>query len=187
MDQDLLRGTLIRLRAVEPRNLAEAIAQWNQDSEYLRLLDSDACNPASVKKITEWIQTDQEKDPPRFYLFGIHTLEDGRLVGLTDLDSASYPHQDAYVGIGIGDREFWSRGYGTDAMKVVLRFAFQELNLRRVTLNTFEYNPRAIRSYEKAGFVHEGRARGFLHRDGKRWDLIYMGILRDEWLAIDTG
>jgi RimJ/RimL family protein N-acetyltransferase len=71
-------------------------------------------------------------------------------------------------------------------MKVILRYAFRELNLRRVALDTFEYNPRAIRSYEKIGFVHEGRAREYLWRDGRRWDLIFMGILREEWLATDS-
>ena len=85
------------------------------------------------------------------------------------------------MGIGIGERDCWGKGYGTDAMRVVLRFAFVELNLHRVGLNVFEYNPRAIRSYEKAGFVEEGRLRGFLHRNNRRWDLIFMGILRDEW------
>jgi RimJ/RimL family protein N-acetyltransferase len=68
-------------------------------------------------------------------------------------------------------------------MQVILRYAFQELNLRRVSLDTFEYNPRAIRSYEKAGFVHEGRVRKFLLREGRRWDMLFMGILREEWLA----
>jgi RimJ/RimL family protein N-acetyltransferase len=94
-----------------------------------------------------------------------------------------FPNGDAFVGIGIGDRELWGKGYGTEAMKLMLRFAFQELNLRRVSLNTFEYNPRAVHSYEKAGFVHEGCERDWLHREGRRWDLIYMGILREEWLA----
>ncbi len=68
-----------------------------------------------------------------------------------------------------------------------LRFAFTELNLRRVTLDVFEYNPRAMRSYEKAGFVVEGRMRGMLKREGKRWDLVFMGILRDEWERISEG
>jgi RimJ/RimL family protein N-acetyltransferase len=65
--------------------------------------------------------------------------------------------------------------------QIILRFAFTELNLRRVTLTVFEYNPRAIRSYEKAGFHHEGRLRGVLLRDGKRWDMLYMGILAEDW------
>ncbi|MFM8321349.1 MAG: GNAT family N-acetyltransferase [Chloroflexota bacterium] len=69
-------------------------------------------------------------------------------------------------------------------MRVLLRYAFQELPLNRVTLNVFEYNPRAVRSYEKAGFRVEGRVRGGLNRDGKRYDMIYMGILRAEWEAL---
>ena len=70
----------------------------------------------------------------------------------------------------------------TDVMNVMLRYAFTEVNLKRVTLTVFEYNPRAIRSYEKAGFHHEGRLRGLLNREGKRYDELFMGILREEWL-----
>ncbi len=85
------------------------------------------------------------------------------------------------MGIGIGERDYWGRGYGTDAMQVLLRYAFDELNLHRVSLGVFEYNTRAIRAYEKAGFVVEGRGPQELHRDGRRWDMIFMGILREEW------
>jgi RimJ/RimL family protein N-acetyltransferase len=86
------------------------------------------------------------------------------------------------VGIGIGERDFWSKGYGTDTMKVCLRYAFLELGLQRVSLGVFEYNPRAVRSYEKAGFKLEGRTRYDAHREGKRYDSLWMGILREEWL-----
>ncbi len=88
------------------------------------------------------------------------------------------------MGIGLGERKYWSKGYGTDAMRIILRYAFTELNLHRVSLDTFEYNPRAIRSYEKAGFKIEGRVRQLLNREGRRWDVIYMGILREEWEKI---
>ncbi len=187
MDMDSLSGTLVRLTAEDPQALAEACARWNGNSEYLRLLDATAANQISAKKITEWIEKDQEKIPAKEWLFGIRSLEDGKLLGFIDLEGSTFPHGDAFVGIGIGEKEFWGKGYGTDAMKVILRYAFQELNLRRVSLNTFQYNPRAIRSYEKAGFVHEGRMRDFLHREGMRGDLLFMGILREEWLAIDKG
>ncbi len=182
-----LTGRLVRLTAEDPNVLAEACALWNQDSEYLRLLDTNAANQVSAKKISEWIEKDQEKDPPVEYLFGIRALAEGKLVGFMDLSGAMFPHGDAFVGIGIGQRDFWGKGYGTDAMQVILSFAFRELNLRRVSLNTFEYNQRAIRSYEKAGFAFEGRMRSFLHREGRRWDMIYMGILREEWLDKDTS
>jgi RimJ/RimL family protein N-acetyltransferase len=186
MESNLLRGTLVHLTAEEPKVLAETFAGWGADSEYLRLLDASAASLTSVKKLTEMIQKDREKDPPMVYDFTIRTLEDDRLVGFMDLELYFLPLGEAFVGIGIGKREDWGKGYGTDAMKVILHYAFQELNLRRVSLNTFEYNPRAIRSYEKAGFVHEGRIREYLCREGRRWDLIFMGILREEWLAQNT-
>ena len=58
----------------------------------------------------------------------------------------------------------------------------REINMNRVTLGVFEYNPRAIRSYEKAGFRHEGQIRGLVNKEGKRWDMLIMGILRQEWM-----
>ena len=112
--------------------------------------------------------------------------EDDKLIGEIGLDVVTWPGRDAFVGLGIGETEYWSKGYGTDIMNVLLRFAFTEINLKRVTLTVFEYNPRAIRSYEKAGFRHEGRKRLLLNREGRRWDELYMGILREEWLALNT-
>ena len=91
-------------------------------------------------------------------------------------------HSDAWVGIGIGERDFWSKGYGTDMMKVCLRYAFLELGMQRVALGLHAYNPRALRSYEKAGFQLEGRTRQDVLREGKRTDTLWMGILREEWL-----
>lgn len=68
-------------------------------------------------------------------------------------------------------------------MRLMVRYGFLELNLNRITLDVFEYNPRAIQCYLKAGFKEEGRERQWLYRAGKRWDLVYMGILKDEWFA----
>lgn len=171
------------LTAVEPKELAEAAACWNRDSEYQRLSMVEPANQISVRKLTEWTERDQEKDPASFYYFGIRTLEGDRLVGSCGLDGHVFPHGEGFVGIGIGERELWSKGYGTDGMILILRYAFLELNLRRVALSTSEFNPRAIRSYEKAGFTHEGRVRGCIQREGRHWDMLFMGILRDEWMA----
>lgn len=183
MNSNILIGDLVHLTSVEPKELGEIVAQWNRDSEYQRLSMIEPANQYSVKKLIEWTERDQEKDPPGFYYFAIRTLEGECMIGTSGLGGDSFNHGEAFVGIGIGDRELWSKGYGTDAMNVTLRFAFQELNVRRVSLSTSGFNPRAIRSYEKAGFVHEGRERKWIHREGQRWDMVYMGILRDEWLA----
>jgi len=119
---------------------------------------------------------------PASYFFSIRTIAEDKLIGDLGLDVVDWSGRDAFVGLGIGESEYWGRGYGTDVMDILLRFAFTEINLRRVTLTVFEYNPRAIRSYEKAGFRHEGRERKVLNKEGKRWDMLFMGILREEWL-----
>ncbi len=163
--------------------MAEAMMMWNRDSEYQRLGMIEPANQYSMKKIIEWTEKDQENDPPKRFVFAIRTLEPDRLIGICNISGEAAPHAESFVGIGIGEREQWSKGYGTDAMQVILRYAFNELNLRRVALSVSENNPRAIRSYEKAGFVREGKMRNFFLRDGKRWNLVFMGILREEWLS----
>jgi RimJ/RimL family protein N-acetyltransferase len=148
------------------------------------LLASDPAFPFSSSAVEKWLEKDLEKDPPPFYMFTICTLADERVIGHIGLDGVRWSHADSFVGIGIGEQEFWGKGYGTDAMQVMLRFAFTEMNLHRVSLTVFDYNPRALRSYEKAGFKIEGRARQMFKREGQRWDEIFMGILREEWESL---
>jgi RimJ/RimL family protein N-acetyltransferase len=185
MRNDLFHGKLVRLKAQDAQTMAEAYSKWSRDAEFFRLQDSYPARTFSVKKAKEWLEKDQEKERQDQFPFAIYRLEDDHLLGDIGLGGIEWTHGDAWVGIGLGEREVWGKGYGTDAMRIILRYAFTELNLHRVSLNVFEYNPRAIRSYEKAGFVHEGRMREMLHRDGKRWNIVYMGILRQEWEQID--
>ena len=181
---DLFTGQQTRLTAEDPETMAKAFARWNLDSEYLRLLDSDPARLWSEKQFKDWFEKDLEKDNTDGFFFMIHPLDGEQPIGFMGLFDLHWNHGDALIGIGLGDREYWGNGYGTDAMRTLLRFAFTELNLRRATLIVFDYNPRAIRSYEKCGFVHEGTVRGVLQREGRRWDWHYMGILREEWEQI---
>jgi RimJ/RimL family protein N-acetyltransferase len=176
-----LTGKLVCLKALEMDKHTAAMERWMQDSEYSRLLNSEPAMVWSSKQIQEWME--KEFNPDTIF-FGIHCLDDDRLIGDTALGGFNWTAGNAWVGIGLGERDFWGKGYGTDAMRLVLRFAFRELNLNRVTLDVFEYNPRAIHSYENAGFKHEGRGRAWLNREGQRWDMVYMGILRREWEAL---
>jgi RimJ/RimL family protein N-acetyltransferase len=181
METNLLQGKLVRLVTEDPETVAKYLSRWARNSEYWRLLSSDPARLRSTKSIKEWIEKEIEKEQPGFFLFLIRTLTDDRLIGDIGLGGINWVQGEAFVGIGLGEREDWGKGYGTDAMRIMLGYAFMELNLYRVSLNFFEYNPRALRSYEKSGFSIEGRERKFLNREGRRWDLIWMGILREEW------
>ncbi len=183
MSKDMLRGELVRLTAENPEVMAERFVHWNQDSEYLRLLDTDPPRLPSAKKWREWLEKDLDAETSPETLFGIRTLDGDELIGFMGIFDLFQNQGDALVAIAVGERERWGKGFGTDAMRIMLRYAFNELNLRRMGLMVFEYNPRAIRSYQKAGFTIEGCTRESLLRDGKRWGFVYMGILREEWLA----
>lgn len=182
-ENDILRGERVRLTAEDPSIMAQHYSRWSVDSEFLRLMDSAPARTFSTKAIQEWLEKEQEKDRGDNFYFMIRSLEDDRLIGDVGLDGIHWNHRDTYLGIGLDNREDWGKGYGSDAMQLVLNYAFTELNLYRVTLNVFEYNPRAIHVYEKLGFVYEGRLRRCLNREGKRWDMLYMGITREEWSA----
>ena len=181
---DIFSGKLVRFSAYDPEEMSKAFVRWNRNSEYQRLLSSSAHPMQSPKAALKWMEEEVGELSPASYFFSLRTLADDKLIGELNLDVVDWSGRDAFVGLGIGETEYWSKGYGTDVMHILLRFAFTEINLRRVTLNVFEYNPRAIRSYEKAGFQHEGRLRQVLNKEGKRWDMLYMGVLREEWLQL---
>jgi RimJ/RimL family protein N-acetyltransferase len=182
---DVLTGKLVRLSAFDPEEMSKAFPRWYLNSEYQRLLNGSIHPMQSSKAALKWMEKELEEMSSASHYFSIRTLAEDKLIGEIGLDVVTWPGRDAFVGLGIGETEYWSKGYGTDVMKVLLRFAFTEINLKRVTLTVFEYNPRAVRSYEKAGFRHEGRKRQALNREGKRWDELYMGILREEWLELN--
>lgn len=185
MNSDLLSGEQVHLTVENPEVMAGSFSRWYQDTEWLRLLDTDPPRMFSVKKWQEWLEKDLEKGVSNEIFFAIRTLEGDKLIGFIGLFDLYLQHGDTLVAIALGEREYWGKGYGTDAMRIILRYAFSELNLRRVGLIVFEYNLRAIHSYEKAGFQFEGTVREMILRDGKRWDFRYMGILREEWLAMN--
>jgi RimJ/RimL family protein N-acetyltransferase len=183
MNHDLMHGDLVCLTVENPEVMARCFSDWSQDVEWFRLFDTDPPKLYSEKKWREWLEKAVEKGTTDEIFFSIRTLDNNILIGFIGLFDLYLQHGDTFVAIALGEREYLGKGYGTDAMRVMLRYVFNELNLRRVSLMVFEYNPRAIRSYEKVGFIREGLVRKAMKRDGKRWDFLYMGILREEWLA----
>lgn len=179
---DIFTGKLVRLSAVNPEEMSKAFSRWNRDSEFTRLLNMSVQPLRSAKAIQKWMDEDMAEPSSSDFFFTFRTLDENKLIGGLSLYVVDWAGRDSFVAIFIGEREDWSKGYGSDAMRLLLQYAFQELNLWRVSLGVFDYNPRAIRSYEKVGFCHEGRMRQYLNHEGKRWDILYMGILREEWL-----
>ncbi len=187
MNPNLFLGPRVRLTAPDPEKDGALMAVWARDAEFLRLLSTSIARPWTPSAVKKELEENLGEDEPKpgLFPFLIRTVETegqpSRLVGLVDLVVNAWPHRDAFLGIGIGERADWGQGYGGEAMRLILRYAFDELNLRRVTLTVFEYNERAIHLYHKLGFKDEGRQRQRLRRDGRLWDVLFMGLLREEW------
>jgi RimJ/RimL family protein N-acetyltransferase len=179
--KNIYRGTLVRLAAESPETMAKTYIKWDRDSEFHRLADSAPAQLWSEKKLKDFVEKGQEKQGDRNFRFSIRTLENDILIGSTGLWLLRETQGDAWLGIFLGEREYWGKGYGTDAMRLIVNYGFGELNLSRITLGLHSYNERALKSYQKVGFTLEGRVRGEGLRDGVRYDGLYMGILREEW------
>lgn len=185
--KELFRGELVRFTFEEPDVRAKAEVRWQRDTEFVRLADSNPSQLSSEKKIKEWFDKQAEDGPrPERYSFSVRTLDEDKHIGFLGL-WVDLIHSEAWVGLAIGEREFWSKGYGSDMMKLCLQYVFLELGLERLSLGLHEYNPRALRSYEKCGFRLEGRTRKDVMREGRRTDTLWMGILREEWLHMQNG
>lgn len=175
----LLVGALVRLAPVDVEIVGDLYPRWRTDTEYWRLLDGGPPILISPKQARDRAE---EFKPNPVFQFHIRRIEDDKPIGFLNVWT-DWPARDAWIGIGIGEREERGKGYGSEAMQLALRFGFGELELERMTLMLWADNLRALKSYQKAGFVIEGTTREEGLRDGRRWDGLVMGILRAEWLA----
>ena len=181
ISDNLFLGSKVRLKLNDPEAAAQITSRWERNSTYDRLLNTGPAVLFSPKKFKEWFEKIEPDDSHEF-IFHVHTLEDDRWIGFVDLYVNDWISLDTWVGIGIGEPDLWGQGYGSDALKTMLRYAFLELGLHAVKLGVFGYNSRAVRSYEKVGFQMCGRERERLNRDAKHADVLYMIVRADDWL-----
>jgi RimJ/RimL family protein N-acetyltransferase len=111
----------------------------------------------------------------------IHERGTDRLVGTCAFSQLDGENGSALYHITIGEKDAWGRGYGTEATRLMLDHAFGVLALHRIALFVFEFNERAIRTYQRCGFVIEGRSRESIFRDGRWWDELAMSVLESDW------
>lgn len=177
LGNDLLKGKAVYLNAITRDDITQ-FAQWFADLELLQYLWLHPLFPQTYEGEVEWYERMRKSDG---YNFAIRTLDHLILIGSASLKAPDWKNRSAELGIAIGDADFWGKGFGTDAVRVLLRYGFLELNLNRIELVVYGYNQRAIKSYEKIGFQHEGTRRQALYRNGQYYNTHIMAILRQEW------
>ena len=174
-----IRGRKVVLRRPRADDLPD-VRRWYADPELARLTRYHT-RPMSDSEIELFFRS--RLLAPDALAYAILELPAERLVGFTTFSGLDADNGSVLYHITIGEREAWNHGLGTEATRLMLGHAFERLGLHRVGLTVFEFNERAIRAYEKAGFHIEGRLREAVRRDGRFWDEIAMGVLENEWRA----
>jgi len=176
----MINSERIRFRRDERADI-QLFTKWLNDPDVHRYLGT-VYLPLSMANEEQWFDS-MLKRPLEEQPFAIEIKQgDGwRLVGNCGFMDIHWTARCAEVGILIGDKTCWNKGYGTEVMRMLLQVGFGTLNLNRIFLQVYDGNLGGIRAYEKAGFTHEGRFRQGAFLAGKYCDILLMSILRSEW------
>ncbi len=181
----MIYGNGIRLRAIEKNDLP-LFVRWLNDPEvrYGLMLYL----PLSQAEEEQWFETMLKRpQDERPLMIEIEGQEGWIPVGNCGFFDINWRIRSAEVGIIIGEKSCWNQGHGTRTMRLFLNHGFETLNLNRIFLRVYDNNPRALRSYEKSGFVQEGCMRQAHYQDGQYFDVILMSVLRQEWDKDNQG
>ena len=179
----------VRFGPIDHEAHPEIESRWTHDAEFMRLMELKPVrplSPAMVKKQYEVIEKEMDEDKNMFY-FTIRARADDRLIGKAVVEWIDWTNRNGFIRLGIGASEDRRKGYGSQALRLLLRYVFGELNLHRVTAVLPAYNEGAIRLFQKFGFMEEIRRRKALNRDGEFWDLLSFGLLNSEWREQTLG
>lgn len=187
-DSPLFEGERIYLSAPYPEQDAEIVSGWTHDPELKRMTEAEPSRPLSPDEVEKKIESALKKDDDTRFEFMIRKQSDDRLVGSARIFGILWPHRCGRLEMLIGDASDRDQGYGSEALAILLRFAFHELNLYRLAAAAFAHNHKALRWLEQSGFIIEVRQREAIERDGERWDLLQLALLQPEWKASwDSG
>ena len=177
----LLQGELVYLDTLDKADIP-LFAAWWRSVELQQYMAQEAVFPKNEQDEYEWYESVRKN--PNIYVFAVRRQDNDTLVGSASLFDINWRVRKCTFGIALGDPTVWGKGLGTDATRVIVGYAFQELNLNRVQLDVYEFNERARKAYEKVGFSSEGILRQAVYREGRYFDVEVMAVLREEW---ETG
>lgn len=185
-DRSLFASERICLAPINYETDPEIESRWTQDADYFRLVGMEPARPLSpfqVKARYEEIEKKIEEEKNRFY-FTIRTTGEDRLIGYADIAWIMWANGYGFLRVAIGDPADRGRGFGREALHLVLGYAFEELALYRLSALYPAYNKRGGRFFEHAGFTEETRRRQAVYRCGRRWDMVKMGLLNEQWRSL---
>lgn len=178
MSYDFWQGEKVRLRAVEPKD-AEALMEWNKDSEAARH-SHNITFPDSYERVKEMCEKEAKKKPEKDEFDWVAEDHNGNIVGSIDTFFCNRKNGTFWYGLALL-RPYWGQGYAKDMIKLVLKYYFYELGYQKVNAGAYAFNNRSIKMHEKFGFVREGLMRSMVYTNGKNYDEVVFGMLREEF------
>jgi len=176
----MLRGKTVVLRPVRRSDLPHFL-KWFNDPEVTQYLTFYLpMTEMAEEKYIEDLGTAKASINAPFVIEAIEG-EDTKAIGTIGLHNINSKDHNAGFGIAIGDKRYWSRGYGTEAAALIIRYGFEQLNLNRINSSVIAFNERSARMHRKLGFVEEGIQRESIFKNGRYHDQIGFGLLRSEW------
>ncbi|MFX0074813.1 MAG: GNAT family N-acetyltransferase, partial [Candidatus Hermodarchaeota archaeon] len=172
----MIKGSRIKFAPLDRKHI-DLFLKWFNDPEITQYLIM--YKPITRDWEEEWFDVLKHKEDSVY--FSILLLDSEKVIGNCAIHDINSKNRKCSCGITIGEKEYHSKGYGTEAMKMLVKYAFDTLNMNRIELTVYDFNIRAYKSYQKAGFIEEGRKRQARYHNGKYYDEIIMGILREDW------
>ena len=176
----MYNGDLVKLRAYKEDDVERAV-EFINDEEVKKLLDSNIPFPMTKWQEEEWVKS-RKAETNFTYDFAIEDLDTGKYIGGCSINECNLKNRNCTIGIMIGDKNYWGKGYGSDALKVLIKFIFEEVNMDKIRLNVFSFNKRAISCYKKVGFKEEGLLKREIYRNGRYYDEVPMALFKEDWI-----
>ena len=183
IESQLLEAQDVRLGPIDHETHPLIESKWTHDAEFMcqmELRPTHPLTPAMVREQYETVEKDVTELQNLSY-FTIRVRDDDRFIGKALIEWVDRSAGNGYLRLGIGEPGFRRKGYGSQALSLLLSHAFDELDLYRVTAVVPAYNQGALRLFQKFGFMEEVRRRRVLYCAGELWDVIAFGLLNAEW------
>lgn len=184
----MLRGKKVLLRPVR-RSDIQYFLKWFNDPEVIQYLNLYLpMTEMAEEKFIEELGASRAQNTVMFVIEAIEgdsskpfDAAQGKPIGNTSLVNISARDHNATFGIAIGEKDYWSKGYGTEAARLIINYGFEQLNLHRINSGAFAFNERSLKMHKRVGFKEEGRQREYIFKNGKFHDHVLFGMLREEW------
>jgi RimJ/RimL family protein N-acetyltransferase len=183
----MLNGKKVLLRPIKRTDIS-LFLKWFNDPEVTQYLALYL--PMTEMAEEKWIEENTTNRPDSDIVFVIEAINSGisEAIGSAGLNRLNLKDREGTLGIAIGEKDYWGQGYGTEAVRLILNYGFEQMNLHRIVSSVYAFNRRSLNMHRNVGFVEEGKRRNARFKNGQYWDKIEFGILDTEWksLAINS-